>query len=127
VCSVAHCFASGLHSEQNEVRSLLAHLLPNHDQVDTAILIFLPNVFLTRCSFSQGLIDAQFATVDEVVAFSHAAPAAPEDGSVLAVLPPAAPCRRTSHRTPSSSSSSDFVLLSNDSDSDFVVREEGTS
>ena len=118
---------SGVHPEQNEVRSLLAHLLPNHDQVGTDIRIFLPNVFLTRCSFSQGLLDAQFATVEEVVAFSQATPAAPEDGSVLAVLPPAAPRRRTGHRTPSSGSSSDFVLLSNDSDSDFVVREEGTS
>ncbi len=33
VCAAVHAFTSGVHPEQNEVRSLLAHLFSDNDQV----------------------------------------------------------------------------------------------
>jgi hypothetical protein len=83
-----------------------------------------------RCWFSQGVLDAEVATVDEVeraVSLSQAAPATTEDDSVSAARVPASPRCQSSLHTLSSSSSSDFIVLGNDSDSDFVVHEEATS
>jgi hypothetical protein len=129
VCAATHGFTSAVHPEQNEVRSLLAHLFSNNDQVGAARIV-LPNVLLMRCWFSQGLLDAEVATVGEVeraVALAHAAPATPEGGSVSAARVPASPRCQSSLHTLSSSSSSDFIVLGNDSDSDFVVHEQAAS
>jgi hypothetical protein len=91
--------------------------------------LFRP-LFVVCCWFSQGVLDAEVATVDEVehaVALSQATLATLEDGSDSAARVPASPrCQRSLH-TLSSSSSSDFIVLGNDSDSDFVVHEEATS
>ncbi len=82
---------------------------------------------------SRGFLEAEVATVDEVeqaVAAATATPTAPEDeghSRVFAVhSAPAAACiSETSARALSSSSSSDFIVLGNDSDSDFVAHEDG--
>ena len=81
---------------------------------------------------SRGLLDAHVATVDEVeqaVAAAVASPKAIEDegGESLfgAHSASAAACSETRVHALSSSSSSDFIVLGNDSDSDFLAQEDG--
>lgn len=45
VRAAVYCCTSGVHSKQNEVRSLLAHLFPNHDQVG-----YWQPQFLSQCA-----------------------------------------------------------------------------
>ena len=80
---------------------------------------------------SRGLLDAHVATVDEVeqaVATAVASPKAIEDeGESLfgAHSASAAAFSETRVHALSSSSSSDFIVLGNDSDSDFLAQEDG--
>ncbi len=112
-------------SQQNEVRRLLADLFPDRDKVrGTCTTSRLQHFYAANTDdnlTSQGLLDAHVATVGEVqeaVAFAGA-------GSSAAHAP-ASPRGRTNARMPSSSSS-DFIVLGDDSDSDFVVHEEAAS
>ena len=116
-------------SQQNEVRRLLADLFPDRDKVrGTCTTSQLQHFYAANTDdnlTSQGLLDAHVATVGEVqeaVAFAGAGQA---DGSSAAHAP-ASPRGRTNARMPSSSSS-DFIVLGDDSDSDFVVHEEAAS
>ena len=119
-------------SEQNEIRRLLAYLLPDNDQVASVLTqhyvayhsAYQSSSIFLKISFSQGLLEAQVATVDEVeeaVALDQAGPGPAESDSAAHF--PASPRGQTSVKALSSSSSSDFIVLSNDSDSDFVVHD----
>ena len=116
-------------SQQNEVRRLLADLFPDRDQVrGTCTPSRLQNFYAPNPDddlTSQGLLEAHVATVGEVQEAVALAAAAQADGS-SAARAPASPRGRTSARMPSSSSS-DFIVLDDDSDSDFVVHEEAAS